>query len=100
MVLDLRHCATGDPEAGEQLANVFLDKGLITYTRGPEGAAPRITCGSGQRSHALPLAVIVDRGTADGAEIAAAALMDDKRAEVVGERTYGDASIRKADHDG
>ena len=47
------------------------------------------------RTH-LPLAVIVDRGTADGAEIAAAALMDDKRAEVVGERTYGDASIRKA----
>jgi len=42
------------------------------------------------------LAVIVDRGTADGAEIAAAALLDDKRAEVVGERTYGDASIRKA----
>jgi carboxyl-terminal processing protease len=40
--------------------------------------------------------VIVDRGTADGAEIAAAALMDDKRAEVIGERTYGDASIRKA----
>jgi carboxyl-terminal processing protease len=37
----------------------------------------------------------VDRGTADGAEIAAAALMDDKRAEVIGERTYGDASIRK-----
>ena len=40
--------------------------------------------------------MIVNRGTADGAEIAAAALMDDKRAEVVGERTYGDASIRKA----
>jgi carboxyl-terminal processing protease len=38
----------------------------------------------------------VDRGTADGAEIAAAALLDDKRAEVVGERTYGDAAIRKA----
>ena len=44
--------------------------------------------------------MIVDRGTADGAEIAAAALMDDKRAEVIGERTYGDASIRKAHHDG
>src|SRR4029077_2023546 len=30
LVLDLRHCATGDPETGEQLANLFLDKGLIT----------------------------------------------------------------------
>ena len=44
----------------------------------------------------LPLVVITNRGTADGAEIAAAALMDDKRAELVGERTYGDASLRKA----
>ncbi|MGH9666709.1 MAG: S41 family peptidase, partial [Bryobacteraceae bacterium] len=37
-----------------------------------------------------------NRGTADGAEIAAGALLDDKRAEVIGERTYGDAAVRKA----
>src|SRR5580700_687517 len=34
LVLDLRHCATGGAEAGEQLANLFLDKGLITYSEG------------------------------------------------------------------
>jgi carboxyl-terminal processing protease len=39
--------------------------------------------------------VIENRGTADGCEVAAAALLDDKRAEVVGDRSYGDASIRK-----
>jgi carboxyl-terminal processing protease len=39
--------------------------------------------------------VITNRGTAGGAEVAAAALQDNKRAEVVGERTYGDAAIRK-----
>ena len=44
----------------------------------------------------MPLAIITDRGTAAGAEVASAALLDDKRAEVIGERTYGDASIRKA----
>ena len=42
-----------------------------------------------------PLVVITDRATAGGAEIAAAALLDDKRAQLVGERTYGDASLRK-----
>ena len=42
-----------------------------------------------------PLVVITNRSTAGGAEIAAAALMDDKRAQVVGERSYGDASLRK-----
>jgi carboxyl-terminal processing protease len=44
----------------------------------------------------LPVVVITNRGTADGAEIAAAAIMHDKRGELVGERTYGDASLRKA----
>jgi carboxyl-terminal processing protease len=39
--------------------------------------------------------VLTNRGTAGGAEVAAAALLDDKRAEVVGERTYGDASLRR-----
>jgi carboxyl-terminal processing protease len=41
------------------------------------------------------LVVITDRATAGGSEIAAAALLDDKRAQVVGERSYGDASLRK-----
>src|SRR5271154_87033 len=95
LVLDLRHCATGGPEAGEQLANVFLDKGLITYSEGQKVERHDVTADpASDRTH-LPLAVIVNRGTADGAEIAAAALLDDKRAEVIGERTYGDASIRK-----
>src|SRR5277367_4831806 len=95
LILDLRHSATGEPEAGEQLANLFLDKGLITYSEGQKVERHDVMADpASNRSH-LPLAVIVDRGTADGAEIAAAALLDDKRAEVIGERTYGDASIRK-----
>jgi carboxyl-terminal processing protease len=44
----------------------------------------------------LPLAVITNRGTAGPAEIAAAALLESKRADLVGERTYGDAGVRKA----
>src|SRR5208337_1917850 len=81
---------------GTQLANLFLDKGLITYSEGQKVERHDVNADpANDRSH-LPLAVIVNRGTADGAEIAAAALLDDKRAEVVGERTYGDASIRKA----
>jgi carboxyl-terminal processing protease len=43
----------------------------------------------------LPLVVLANRGTASGAEVAAAALQADKRATIVGEHTYGDASIRQ-----
>ena len=96
LMLDLRHCATGGPEQGEQLANMFLDKGVITYSEGQKVQRHDITADPANDRSQLPLAVIVNRGTADGAEIAAAALLDDKRAEVIGERTYGDASIRKA----
>ena len=43
----------------------------------------------------LPLTVATNRGTAGAAEIAASALYDLRRAEIVGERTYGDAAIRR-----
>ena len=95
LVLDLRHCATGAPEEGAKLANLFLDKGLITYTEGQKVPRQDVSATAAADVSHLPLAVLVNRGTAGGAEIAAAALLDDKRAEVVGERTYGDASIRK-----
>jgi carboxyl-terminal processing protease len=96
LVLDLRHCASGGPEQGTKLANLFLEKGLIAYIEGQKVQRQDINAESSADISKLPLVVMVDRGTADGAEIAAAALLDDKRAEVVGERTYGDAAVRKA----
>ncbi|HEV2688234.1 MAG TPA: S41 family peptidase, partial [Bryobacteraceae bacterium] len=96
LVLDLRHCATGAPEAGAKLANLFLEKGLITYIEGQKVQRQDVSADAAADISRIPLAVIVNRGTAGGAEVAAAALLDDKRADVIGERTYGDASVRKA----
>jgi len=96
LILDMRHCATGSPEQGIAVANLFLDKGLIAYTLGQKSPRQDIEASAARQISKLPLAVITNRGTADGCEIAAAALLDDKRAEVIGERTYGDAAIRKA----
>ena len=96
LVLDARHCATGTPSEGIQLANLFLDKGLITYLQGQKQAREDMYAKPAEAVTHLPLVVIVNRGSADGCEVAAAALLDDKRAEVVGERTYGDAAVRKA----
>ncbi|MGA3029047.1 MAG: S41 family peptidase [Bryobacteraceae bacterium] len=95
-VLDLRHCSTGGPDQGVELANLFLDKGLITYAEGQKVPRRNFDANAAADITNLPLVVIVDRGTANGAEVAASALLDDKRAEVVGERTYGDAAIQKA----
>ncbi len=96
LMLDLRGCAAGTPEDGIALANLFLKSGRITYLVGQKVARQNFDAEPGKAITALPLAVLVNRGTASGAEIAAAALQDDKRAQVVGERTYGDAAMRKA----
>jgi|SRR5271166_5328085 len=95
LVLDVRHCSTGGPEEGVNLANLFLDKGLITYIQGQKQAREDIKANPAEDISHLPLVVIENRGTANGCEVAAAALLDNKRAEVVGDRSYGDASIRK-----
>jgi carboxyl-terminal processing protease len=96
LVLDLRQCAVGSPEEGVALANLFLEKGLISYLLGQRVARQEFRADAARAVTRLPLVVTTNRGTADGAEIAAAALLDNKRAEVVGERSFGDAAVRRA----
>ncbi len=87
----------GPTEEGIALANLFIDKGLLGYTQGQKYTRQDYQASSSKAVTKLPLVVLTNRGTAGAAEIAVAALLDSKRAEVVGElRTYGDAAIRKA----
>jgi carboxyl-terminal processing protease len=96
LVLDLRQCAVGEPEDGVALADLFLDQGLITYLQGQRFSRQDFKADASKVVWKLPVVVLTNRGTADAAEIAAAALEDNHRAKVVGERTYGDASLRRA----
>ncbi len=95
-ILDLRQCSVGQAEEGVALADLFLDKGLITYLEGQRTPRRDFEAKTGDTVTHLPLVVTTNRGTADGAEIAATALLENKRAEVVGERSFGDAAVRKA----
>ncbi len=96
LILDLRDCAVGAPEDGIALANLFLEKGLIVYLEGQKVERRNFEADPSKVMSRLPLVVLTNRGTAGGAEVAAAALLDNKRAEVVGERTWGDAALRRA----
>jgi len=95
LLLDLRNCATGSPDDGIALANLFLNKGRITYMVGQKVPRQNFEADPAKAITTLPVAVLTNRGTADAAEVAAAALMDNKRAQLVGERTYGDAALRR-----
>ncbi len=95
-LLDLRHCSTGAPEDGVALANLFLDKGLIAYSQGQKISRQDFQASASKDVTKLPLVVLKKRATAEASEVAAAAQLESKRAEVVGERTFGDAALRSA----
>ncbi len=95
IILDLRSCGAGDVDPGIDLANLFLPTGMITYAKGQRYPRHDYLAVADRQVSRLPLVVITNRGTAAGAEVATAALENGKRADVVGERTYGDASIRR-----
>jgi carboxyl-terminal processing protease len=96
LILDLRDNAAGEVDEGIALADVFLDKGLITYLQGQTMPRQNFEAKPSVTDWKQPLVVLVNRGTASGAEVAALALLENKRAELVGERTYGEAAHRKA----
>ena len=96
LIIDLRNTAMGEPEDGIAFANLFLSKGRITYLQGQRVARQNFEADPAKAITTLPVVVLTNRGTADAAEIAASALADNRRAELVGERTYGDASQRRA----
>jgi carboxyl-terminal processing protease len=95
LILDLRHNAVGTPEEGVALARLFLEKGMIATMSGQRVPKQTFEADPSKVIWKEPLIVLTNRGTTGGAEVAAAALLDDKRAEVVGERTYGDAALRR-----
>jgi len=96
LILDLRFTALGPPEEGVGLANLFMDKGLITYTVGQKSRRQDFNAIPANAVTKLPLVVLMNTGTAGAAEVAAAALLNSKRAQLVGSPSWGDAAIRKA----
>ncbi len=96
LVVDVRNCAEGSPDDGVALANLFINKGLIAYVQGQRVPRQDFNADPAKAITTLPVAVLTNSGTAGASEILAAAVQDDKRGQVVGERTYGDASQLKA----
>ncbi len=94
-ILDLRNTSVGDDEEGVKLADLFVDSGELAWLEGQKVPKKVFSASAESTVSKAPLVVLTNRGTANGAEIAAAALLAVKRAEVVGDRTYGDAGMRK-----
>lgn len=95
LVLDLRGNPGGVLESSVSVADEFLDSGVIVRAEGRTAESRfvlRATEGDALRS--APLVVLIDRGSASGAEIVAGALRDHGRATLMGERTFGKGSVQ------
>ena len=90
IVLDLRSVAGGEIQEGVTVANFFIRDGQIAKTIGREQkvlksfeADPKVNLFNG------PVVVLIDSGTAGAAEVVASAFLEDKRGDVVGEKSFG-----------
>ena len=97
-VIDLRNDPGGLLDQAIEVSDIFLDHGEIVSQRGREKSdIERYFAESkvrGDLTHGAPIVVLVDAGSASAAEIVAAALQDQRRAIVMGERSFGKGSVQ------
>ncbi len=95
LVLDLRGSARGPIETGLEAARAFVASGTLAMLESRGEGRRTVSAAPGDGEITLPVAVLTDFGTAGPAELLAAALAGNKRAETVGERTAGRAALQR-----
>jgi carboxyl-terminal processing protease len=95
VLLDLRDSSGDDAQQGVRLANFFVKQGTLATLEGQKFPTQTFTADPAKALTDAPVAVLVNRGTYGAAELAAGAILDAKRGDVVGERTFGEGSVQK-----
>ena len=95
LVLDLRNNPGGLLNQAVSLTDIFLDEGLIVYTRG-RNKDQDLTYEAHQNNSGveIPLVLLVNEGSASASEIVAGALQDHQRGVIVGSKTFGKGSVQ------
>lgn len=93
LVLDLRGNPGGLLDVCTKIADVFLDKGTIVYTKYKDGKKDYYY--SDEKKEDMPLVVLVNGGSASASEIVSGALKDRKRAKLVGTQTFGKGIVQR-----
>ena len=93
IILDLRNDPGGLLEEAIGVASQFLKSGNVVLTKDSKGQITRVPVLDGGLTPTLPLAVLVNQGSASAAEIVAGALQDHDRGPLVGETTFGTGTV-------
>jgi len=96
LVLDLRNNPGGLLSAAVEISNVFIDKGrMIVYTKGRRDDQNReFHASEAAMAPSIPLVVLINKGSASGSEIVAGSIKDLSRGIIVGEQSFGKASVQ------
>ena len=95
VILDVRQNPGGLLRETVQVADIFLDGGLVLIEMERDGTRTDWTATSGGAALEIPLAVLVDAHSASGAEVLAGALQDRGRAQLIGLPTFGKGSVTR-----
>jgi len=95
LVLDLRINPGGSLNATINIADMFLDNGTILTEVERGGKERSFEARPGGEGTGIPMVVLVGPGSASGAEVLAAALRDNNRAILIGEKTFGKATVNQ-----
>jgi carboxyl-terminal processing protease len=93
IILDLRNNPGGLLSEAVSTASQFLSSGNVLLEKNAQGQSTPTPVESGGVATSIPLAVLVNEGTASASEIVAGALQDAKRAELIGETTFGTGTV-------
>ena len=97
LIIDLRNNSGGLLDQAIEVADKFIEKGPIVVTVGPSGHPREIQEArkTDTDEGPYPIVVLVDAGSASGAEIVAGALKENNRAVIVGDRSFGKGSVQQ-----
>jgi len=95
LVIDVRHTAGAPLDEGLSLARLFVGSGTLAYRQGKSGEKEAVAAAAGDGAVAQPVEVLMDTGTTGPAELFAAALSGNKRADLIGEHTLGRVAVQK-----
>ncbi len=95
LILDLRRNPGGLLDQAVQISNLFLDKGVIVSTIGRDKSKKEVTLAKSTGAYTdFPIIVLINEYSASASEIVAGALKDNKRALIMGKRSFGKGSVQ------